>query len=315
MTTGCTQTSLHLPAPGGASLHLRAIEPAEPRLAPVLMLHGSVENGRVFYTPSGRGLGPFLAAAGHPVHVADLRGRGESTPHVARGHGYGQTEAITEDLPAFHRAVRDRHPGQRVHWIAHSWGGVLMLAALGRYPGLRDEVASLTCFGSKRCVRVRNLPRLLLIDLYWLRLARGIAAVAGYLPSARLGLGSDDETRRSLAECCAWVRPGPWVDPRDGFAYGTALAAASDLPPAWFLAAADDPCLGHPDDVRDLMAEAGPGQARATLLGRAEGALHDYDHVTMLTHADAPRDHFPAVAAWLAANEDQPGDARASRIG
>jgi predicted alpha/beta hydrolase len=293
------QRSVFLPAPGGAELHLRAILPAEPSRAPVLMLHGSVENGRVFYTPSGKGLGPFLARAGHPVHIADQRGRGESRPHVARGHAYGQTEAIVEDLPAFHAAVRERWPGQRVHWVAHSWGGVLMLAALGRFPALRVEVASLCGFGSKRCVRVRNLRKLLLIDGYWLRLAPLIAAGAGYLPSARLGLGSDDESRAGLEQCCAWVRPGPWVDPADGFDYGAALRSAEDLPPARFFAGADDPCLGHPKDVRDMMEEAGLAGAGFELLGRATGHLHDYDHVDMLTHPDAVRDHFPGLRDWL----------------
>ncbi len=256
------QRSVFLPAPGGAELHLRAILPAEPSRAPVLMLHGSVENGRVFYTPSGKGLGPFLARAGHPVHIADQRGRGESRPHVARGHAYGQTEAIVEDLPAFHAAVRERWPGQRVHWVAHSWGGVLMLAALGRFPALRVEVASLCGFGSKRCVRVRNLRKLLLIDGYWLRLAPLIAAGAGYLPSARLGLGSDDESRAGLEQCCAWVRPGPWVDPADGFDYGAALRSAEDLPPA---PGSPKGCAGHDGGGR-----AGRGWVRA--VGEGDGA-------------------------------------------
>lgn len=303
MTRATTQGSLFVPAPGGAELHLRHIELDGAERSPVLMLHGSIENGRVFYTPSGRGLGPFLAREGHPVYVADQRGRGESKPRLARGHSYGQTEAITEDIPALHRAVRKRHPGRRAHWVAHSWGGVLMLAALGRSAELRAGVASLTFFGTKRCVRVRNLHKLLLIDLYWLRLAPLAAKAFGFLPSRRLGLGSDDESCASLAQCCAWVRPGPWIDPADGFDYGAALFGARDLPSAWYLAAVRDPCLGHPSDVRDLMAEAGQADQRLTVLGRAQGYLQDYDHVSMLTHPDAVRDHFPAVAAWLAGRE------------
>ena len=70
------------------------------------------------------------------------------------------------------------------------------------------------------------------------------------------------------------------------------------LPPAWFLAAPRDPCLGHPDDVRRLAQEAAPG-SRVTVLGKANGNLQDYDHVSMLTHPDAERDHFPAVRGWL----------------
>ncbi len=58
------------------------------------MLHGAVENGKIFYSDSGRGLAPFLARRGFDVYVGDLRGRGESRPHISRSSRYGQTEAI-----------------------------------------------------------------------------------------------------------------------------------------------------------------------------------------------------------------------------
>ena len=295
------QASLFLPGPDGARLHLRHFGAAGgPR---VMMLHGAVESGRVFWSPSGRGLGPFLAGAGCEVFAADFRGHGLSTPRIARGHAYGQTETITEEIPLFARFLAEQGGGRPAHWVAHSWGGVLLLAALGRYPALRPQVASVTCFGSKRCVRVQNLERWLLIDLYWLRAARLLARIFGYLPSARLGLGSDDETARAHEQGQGWVRPGPWIDPADGFDYAAALAAAPDLPPAWFLAGAADACLGHPADVRDLMAEAGLAQARFTLLGRAAGHRRDYDHLGLLVHPDAADDHFPAVRDWIGAHE------------
>ncbi|HYX81614.1 MAG TPA: alpha/beta fold hydrolase, partial [Gemmatimonadales bacterium] len=63
----------------------------------VFMLHGSIENGRVFYSASGKGLAPYLAQHGFDVFVPDLRGRGASTPHVGRHSSYGQTEIIVEE--------------------------------------------------------------------------------------------------------------------------------------------------------------------------------------------------------------------------
>lgn len=288
--------SLFLPFVNSATLHLRHfLGPG----APVLLVHGSVENGRVFWSPSGRGLGPFLARHGFDAWIADLRGHGASTPPIGRGHGYGQTETITQEVPALLRFVAERNPAPQ-HWIAHSWGGVILLAVLARFPELRPQVRSLTCFGTKRRIRVWNVTRVLLIDLYWNRLARLLALGCGYLPSAVLGLGSDSETVRAHDQCRRWVRDDPWVDPADGFDYGAALASRSGppMPPTWFIAARRDPCLGHPDDVRRLQGESVP-DAPITVLSRADGNLHDYDHISMLTHPDAERDHFPRVVEWL----------------
>ena len=46
----------------------------------VLMIHGAVENGRIFYSNSGKGLAPFLCNSDSDVFVIDLPGRGESQP-------------------------------------------------------------------------------------------------------------------------------------------------------------------------------------------------------------------------------------------
>lgn len=291
--------SLFFPVVDGlppGSLHVRH-EPGDG--SPVLLVHGSVENGRVFWSPSGKGLAPFLSRHGFDTFAVDLRGHGASTPPIGRGHAYGQTETITSEIPAFSRFVAERHPGPQ-HWISHSWGGVLLLATLARYPELRPQVRSLVLFGAKRRVRVWNPSRVLLIDLYWNRVGRALALAFGYLPGHRLGLGADAETVRAHDQCRQWVREDPWVDPADGFDYGAALASRSGppMPPTWFIAAQRDPCLGHPQDVRLLMEESVPG-APVTVLSRARGSLHDYGHISMLTHPDAERDHFPRVVDWL----------------
>jgi hypothetical protein len=36
------------------------------------------------------------------------------------------------------------------------------------------------------------------------------------------------------------------------------------------------------------------------------GHLHDYDHISLLTHRDAPADHFPWIVNWLAEAERLP---------
>ncbi len=103
------------------------------------MVHGAIENGRIFYTESGKGLACFLARHGYQVYVADLRGRGLSTPAIAEQAEHGQHELITEDMPALHRWIAARHAGFKLHWMAHSWGGVIMASTLVRFPSWRSR--------------------------------------------------------------------------------------------------------------------------------------------------------------------------------
>lgn len=297
MANGVRAESLYLPLPDGGQLHLRHLWSAAGG-QPVLCVHGSIENGRVFYSNSGRGLAPFLAREGFDCYVLDLRGRGGSRPPISRASRFGQTEAIVEDIGLAATAIAARTGGAAQHWVAHSWGGVLLSSHLARFPSRIATVASLTYFGVKRRILVHNLHRWLLIDLGWRGLHTLLAAVVGYLPARQLGFGSDNETRLTHAHCRAWVKDAPWVDPQDGFDYGAAVQRVS-LPRCLYLAAPRDPCLGHPRDVQAFIAESGPHPHVFRLLARSQGHRHDYDHISMLTHPDADNDHFPLVAEWM----------------
>lgn len=293
------QQSLFIPYHGG-QLHLRHIAPtqANPSRSPVLMLHGAMSNGRVFYSDSGRGFACFLARSGFEVYVLDTAGRGLSSPKLAKGVDPGQGKVIREQLPLTQQFIARRHPGAPgVHWCGHSWGGVLMASSLVRYPQLAAGVRSLLTFGSKRTIRVSSFKKWAMVDMFWNRLAPAIAKHKGFLPADALKLGMDNEGQASLNESIDWVR-GDWIDHDDGFDYSKA-AKAHGIPPAWFIAGARDTVLGNPSDVKDMMAECCAADARFTLLSRANGYRHDYDHAGMLTHMDAPSDHFGAVADWL----------------
>ncbi len=288
-------------AGGSRRIHLKRIY-VDPEGPPVLLLHGAIENGRMFYSNSGKGLAPFLARAGYDCYVADLPGRGESKPRIRRGSSFGQTETITEDIPAMADYIRSLRPGVRQRWIAHSWGGVMMASTLVRFPEYIPLVDCLVFFGTKRTVRTQGPARWLYIDLVWNRLCPLLAGVFGYLPAGKIGIGSDSETRSSLLQSIEWVKPSPWVDPGDGFSYAEA-AQWVQLPPAWFLAGGDDPVLGNPADVRDFAAETGIPSFRFTLLSRSRGYSLDYDHINMLTHPAAVKEIFPEVAGWIKGRE------------
>jgi pimeloyl-ACP methyl ester carboxylesterase len=296
------QESLFIPWPeseASGRLHARHIFPESDRLgSPVLLVHGAIENGRIFYSESGRGLAPFLARYGFDTYVADLRGRGLSEPRVGPDSKYGQFESITQEIPAFAELIRSRRGDEQQIWMAHSWGGVLMLSTLARFPELRRLVKGMVFFGTKRSVHVSNWEKKLKIDWFWNSSARALVKLYGYLPAAKLGVGSDNESELSHLESVKWVKPGPWIDPRDGFDYEKALTRA-ELPPMLFLAGRKDRCLGHPQDVRCLIRELGPQEVEFRLLGRGTGARHDYGHIDMMTHPEAAEDHFLDVLKWV----------------
>lgn len=291
------EQSIPVPLASGDTLNLQRFTGSELG-PPVLMLHGAIENGRIFYSGSGKGLAPFLARNGFDVYVIDLRGRGRSTPPINRNSRFGQSEAIVEDIPACVEAVRKIRGPIPQHWLAHSWGGVLFSSVLARFPDYTKSVSSLVYFGSKRTIRVWNIWRILKVELVWKWLCPLACCIAGYLPARQLRIGSDSETARSYRQSADWVTNDSWIDADDGFDYGATIKTVS-LPPIWYIAAANDHALGHPSDVRDFMESAGRQECRYTVLSRQNGNRHDYDHINMLTHPDAVHDHFPLVAEWL----------------
>ena len=282
-------------------LHLCHIHTSGIETGPaVLMVHGSIENGRIFYNQKGKGLGCFLARQGMQVYVLDLRGRGLSTPKIARGHLHGQLESIREDIPQAMEFISQRH--SRFCTVGHSWGGVLLMACLIRQPQWLDKVNRQVFFGTKRTIRVHNPERWLKLDLIWRNLAPLVARAKGYLPARQLGIGADNETRQMLKDTNLWVRSNSWHDPDDGFDYQRA-ALSMKLPPTWFVTGVADYALGHYRDMRDFMHELGVSDYAHALLSRQSGNLQDYDHINILTHPDCEKDHFPQVSRWLTAGE------------
>ena len=283
---------------GPDRLHLRRFY-RKPLGPPVLMLHGSIENGKIYYSKSGKGLAPYLAKNGFDVYVGDLRGRGGSTPPIGRGSAYGQTEAIVEDIPAMMELLLEMRGDTPVHWVAHSWGGVLMASCLARFPELAHRVESLICFAAKRTIRVFNWEKFLIVDLLWNRIAPAVVALCGYVPAREIRFGSDNETKKSYEQNRAWIaRESRWIDCDDDFNYEREVKKVK-WPPTLHLAGSADRFLGNPRDVYDFVKETSRQGSHFRILSRKTGHLHDYDHMSLLTHPDAERDHFPMVLRWL----------------
>ena len=126
------EQSLMVSLPGGDQLHIRRLTD-NPDGPPVMLLHGLLEGGTLFYARDGHGLAHFLAQHGFDVFVPDFRGKGRSWPPVSRWSSYRVNEAVTQDMPAILDAIQ----GQAPRSVADSYGDVTvktMAAAIAKLP-------------------------------------------------------------------------------------------------------------------------------------------------------------------------------------
>jgi pimeloyl-ACP methyl ester carboxylesterase len=286
--------SLYFKTNDGENLHVRLFTASHRKHEemPVLLIHGAIENGRIFYSDSGKGLAPYLASQGFDCYVLDLRGRGKSTPAISKSTKHGQTEIILEDIPTSLDAISARYPNDTtIRIVAHSWGGVLTLATLARFPDYIQKVSRIVFFGTKRSVQVLTADRLLRISFAWNTLSPILTALYGYLPAREWRLGSDQESKKSHAQSRHWVKTiHEWIDLEDGFDYKKALESLH-LPPILSIMGTRDRSLGHIKDARRFLKEAKADQADYLEV--------PYGHIDMLTGKSAAQTVFPQVADWL----------------
>jgi predicted alpha/beta hydrolase len=282
------------------SLHVRqiCIDDEQSDRIPVLMLHGSIENGRIFYTNKNKGLGGFLAQQGYDVYVADYRGRGASKPSVEDKNDHGYSDVIIEDIPFLIKTITEK-TGQPCHVICHSWGGVMFASAFVRFPKIREHVRSAIKFGTKRQITVHNMERWFKVDMFWRWFAPVFTKRSGYLDAKKMGVGADSEPRQAIMESISWVTRGPWIDPIDHFNYGEAAKGVT-WPPTWHMTGIKDLSMGHAQDVQLFIEECKNNDARFDVLSIQKGNARDYDHIDILTAPEAVTDHFPLVSQWLA---------------
>ncbi|MGB1248876.1 MAG: alpha/beta fold hydrolase [Chitinophagales bacterium] len=289
------EESLYIPISETDTLHLKRIF-KNPKGEPVFLLHGSIENGMIFYSKNLKGYAPFLAEQGYDVFIADFQGRGKSTPAINRHSTYGQVDIIKTDIPAFLEKIKEIKGDIPIHWGAHSWGGVLALAYIARF---QPKVKSLVLFGAKRRLTIRNWEYFTQLIINWHLLGNFFMWVYGFLPAKRFGFGAENEPRVHFYQINKWLgKKSKWIDNVDDYDYGDALQKCN-LPPCLFLAGKKDTLLGHPQDVKLLMSETHNDKNEYWLLAKEKGFAQDYGHIDMLTHRNAKEDHFMKVVEWM----------------
>ena len=141
--------------------HYRPQNP-DPTKLPVILCHGLGLNA-TFWTITDNHLPAQLTARGYEVYVFDNRGSGEnahlgrcdrinklirSTPLRERGErGWNVDDLVRYDVPAVLDYVKRETGHDRVNWVGHSLGGMLLVPYLELDPRA-DRIANFVGMGS-----------------------------------------------------------------------------------------------------------------------------------------------------------------------
>ncbi len=282
---------------------------------PVLLCHGLASCARSFEFEPGQGLAPWLAARGHPVFALDLRGAGASEkPRLGgkRSFSWGVHEYLTQDVPAAIHHVLAETGKERLHFVGHSMGGVLLLAFAASELG--ERLASAVVVASTLDYKVGSdfgRVKTLFSLLRLLPVAPVSTLARGYAPFA--GQGYLDEfmfARESLTPAekqALWRSAFSWIPglvlrelattfEKESFRGRDGVRWRDTLPriraPLLFLAG-----------TRDRQCSVAASRATFEATGSARKKLVVYDglgHFDLIFGARAQAEVYPEIAGWLA---------------
>ncbi|MFK7730399.1 MAG: alpha/beta fold hydrolase [Pseudomonadales bacterium] len=273
---------------------------------PVLMIHGLVEDGHIFYSNAGSGLAWYLAAAGYDVYAADLRSRGKSWPGLNAKSADNLHETINADLPALQTAiVRRRGPVPQI-WINHAWGGVLSSSYFARHGACVAPVQAMVYFGTRRYAKCDDWRKKWALKGFWQVCLLLASRFRGYVPAKEMRVGTASEARPYFSQSMQWTLNPEWLDPEDQHDYSLS-AKTRTFPPSLYFASESDSVYGVVDDVRTFIASLGDHDGRLIVLSKRGGNANDYGHVDMLSDRAAEEDHFPVLLEWLRSLDEAAG--------
>lgn len=305
---------LHVLTNDGQRLALWRVRPTGASRGAVLLLHGLSANRFAFHWP-GRSLAEYLGAEGFDCYVAELRGAGESARELTTWsfHDY-----LEHDVPALLDAVRKTSGQERVHFVGHSMGGILMMChgILTGGAGLLSGTALASALdygtGGSGFGPVLKLKPVLeqLTSVPWGAAMQVLAPLLARIPDPLAGFNFHPDNAEPalvravyanaftaiptalLGSLATTFEPGG-LKSRSGDSF--LVKAGAFQAPLLLIAASDDRQCPLPA----LEATAQATRAKVLRFGSAYGHLAEYGHFDLLLGRHAPAEVWPALAAWL----------------
>jgi pimeloyl-ACP methyl ester carboxylesterase len=287
----------------------------------VILQHGLGSNGFLFDLP-GHSLARTLAAEGYDCFISELRGAG-SSDHP--GRDFGIDDYVERDLPAILDAVRSDTGRERVSWVGHSMGGILMMFYAIEHPDA--PVDRFVALGSaldyrpgKSAFRQLRAARPFAGD--WLKVfpfgevARVNALFAGQGPvvgpekmnfwrsnvdkdvlRAVLSKGFGPISMRLLDDLDTTFAPGGFSRDAGKIVY---LPRAKDFRLATCLMAGSRDVQAVPESIdATVRALSHAPELEVRRLGRAFGHADDYGHVDLVVGKRAHEEVWPLIVDFL----------------
>ena len=315
----------------------------------MILCHGLGLNA-TFWTITNDHLPSQLTSRGYDVYVFDIRGSGENahlgrcdrvnklireTPFRERGErSWNVDDLVRYDVPAILDYVR-RDTGQdRVNWIGHSLGGMLIVPYLELDPQA-DRIANFVGMGST--IIQAETPQ-------WdmLRANRALRALSLFASPGRLGrplkyfrppgmdlidrfyYSNENVDPQTVSRFYGYTLedtgPGALRQLDPYLEFGHMLSADRKIDYAALLDRIKTRTLlvaGEGDIMSDipsteLMYQALGSPDKALMkFGKSYGQVADYGHCDLVWSRHAPREVFPRLIDWL--DEHQPGAPVTSR--
>ena len=304
----------------GEGLSLRRLRVASAPRAAVVLQHGLGSNSAVFHYPT-RSLARHLAEAGYDVFIPHLRG-----VDAPAANSFGLDAYVERDIPAILDAVRERSGTERVHWIGHSMGGVLLMMYAIEQPDAPIDrfiaIGSALDYRPGYSVFRQLLPLEPLLShafesLPFGALARLNALIAGFGPAMLSEKMNFWRSNNDLAAIKHVLRSGftpiPMQLMRDlktgfgptGFSrkHGSiaylARASAYRLATCLMVGTRDEQCgESHVEETARVLSSA--TRMRIERFGKRHGHRDDYGHFDLLIGKSAPAETWPIVREFLA---------------
>jgi pimeloyl-ACP methyl ester carboxylesterase len=302
-----------------------AAAPGGAKGLPVLVVHGIVTNGRNCDLDEEHSIARTLAARGFDVWVPSLRGVGESEhrpqPMGAGPDGYDFDAYARRDLPALVEYVRAR-TGRELRYVGHSMGGMLLYAYLsaggtgiaravtlgspsrlhwtGELESLVKDfafLAGLTGWAPLRSMSEATIPLHGAVDGPIERLLINPENTRPDVWQKLIAVGVDDLPGSLVEQFARWAEKDR-IDSQDGSL--DYIAGLEKVQVPMMVVAGKIDGIAPPWVVRPAFERLGAAEKRWLVVGEANGARADYNHMDLLVGDRASVEVFEPVARFLA---------------
>ena len=287
---------------------------------PVLLVHGLNANQHNFTIPEGASLVDYLVDRGFDCWTVDLRGsRSSQPPFEHHRHEATIDDFLRYDLPQTLHYIREATRYEKIHWVGHSLGGMLLYAYAQKYG--TAHIASGVTLGSPIGFKgvdmqwledgvffFKRFPRLLgnMFRAYIPfrgKLRVSIVLFPTNLRNLAPGLTSgevfnliDEPLPRVLEQMAGWASKEEWVM-LDGELDAAAGLNTLQFPLMAFYGPLDPFVpLEHAEVFFENLPHA---DKEMIVLSKENGCKQDYSHCELVFGKGAKLEVFKPIARWI----------------